>query len=91
MMKIVEKSLYNPEFVKKIKSQEGQTGVKINIEDLYTDAPPDVEEAFARSVRIKDFLPPPEFLVLKKSNKQTDNNNIFRKQKRREVAFAEID
>ena len=31
----------------------------------YTDAPPDVEAAFARSVRIKDFLPPPEKLVLR--------------------------
>ena len=31
----IEKSLCNLEFVKKIKSQEGQTGVKINIEDLW--------------------------------------------------------
>jgi hypothetical protein len=29
------KPLYNPEFVEKIKSQEGMQGVKINIEDLW--------------------------------------------------------
>ena len=33
----------------------------------YTDAPHDVEVAFARSVRVKDFLPSPEKLVLRTS------------------------
>ncbi len=33
----------------------------------YTDAPPDVEEAFARSVRIPNFLPSPKDLVFKSS------------------------
>jgi len=36
----------------------------------YTDAPSDVEEAFARSVRIKDFLPAPEFLERKTKKEQ---------------------
>ena len=56
----------------------------------YTDAPPEIEEAFAHSVRIKDFLPPPEFLVLKKSNKQviSDNTVSFGKQKQRDLVFA---
>ena len=31
----VEKSLYNPEFVRKIKSQEGLPSVKIKTEDLW--------------------------------------------------------
>jgi len=31
----VEKSSYNPEFVKKIKSQEGLPSVKIKTEDLW--------------------------------------------------------
>ena len=34
---------------------------------VYTDAPPEVDEAFTRSVRVKDFLPPPKKLVLRKS------------------------
>ena len=60
-------------------------------EIIYTDAPPDIEEAFARSVRVKDFLPPPELLVLKKSNKQETVSNhtvSFRKQKRHDAVFA---
>ena len=44
----------------------------------YTDAPTDVEEAFARSVTVKDFLPPPSELVLKVSPKR-DENHSFRK------------
>lgn len=29
----------------------------------YADAPPDIEKALEKAVRIKDFLPPPEDLV----------------------------
>jgi hypothetical protein len=47
---------------------------------IYTDAPPEIEEAFARSVRVKDFLPPPEKLVLKTSKEQVavslDSGNV---------------
>ena len=32
---LVEKSRYNPEFVKKIKSQEGLPSVKIKTEDIW--------------------------------------------------------
>ena len=34
----------------------------------YTDAPADVGRAIKQSVIIKDFLPPPEQLVLKEEN-----------------------
>ena len=36
-----------------------------NDDARYTDAPPEVEESFARSKRIKNFLPPPSELVFK--------------------------
>jgi len=54
--------------------------------DGYTDMPPDVEEAFDRSVRIADFLPPPEVLA-KASVKKTvtiridgDNLDFFKQE-----------
>ena len=38
-----------------------------NDDSRYTDAPAEIEEAFARSVRIPNFLPPPKELVFKNS------------------------
>ena len=38
-------------------------------ETIFTDAPPEIEVAFARSKRVKDFLPPPNELVRRSSNK----------------------
>jgi uncharacterized protein (DUF4415 family) len=35
----------------------------IRNDDLYTDAPPEVDEAFDRAIRVRDFLPPPEELA----------------------------
>ena len=50
-----------------------------NDDARYTDAPLDVEEAFARSVRIKDFLPSPEELVFKTnaSNIKTQKSQSY--------------
>ena len=36
----------------------------MNRKVIYTDAPPEIEDALEHSVRIKDFLPSPEFLLL---------------------------
>ena len=51
----------------------------------YTDAPSDVEEAFARSVRIDDFLPPPEKLVFK-----TGGTNIKTQKSRPSSRFRAV-
>jgi hypothetical protein len=42
----------------------------------YTDAPPEVDEAFARSVRIPNFLPPSEEFVFKNSA-MSDDDEVF--------------
>ena len=62
-----------------------------NDDARYTDAPLEVEEAFARSVRIKDFLPPPSELGLKVEQKQ--EQGVYSKGKiaptyRRAMAYA---
>lgn len=37
---------------------------------VYVDAPPDIEEALDSAVRVKDFLPPPESLILKEETEK---------------------
>ena len=37
---------------------------------IYTDAPPEIEEALDRSVTVRDYLPPPSELILKVARKQ---------------------
>jgi hypothetical protein len=44
---------------------------------IYTDAPPEVEEAFAHSKRIFDFSPPPEELVFKTAPKPQRSHSRF--------------
>ncbi|MDR0873108.1 MAG: hypothetical protein LBN27_06520 [Prevotellaceae bacterium] len=39
-------------------------------EIIYTDAPPEIEEAIANGRIIENFLPAPEFLVRRKSKEQ---------------------
>ena len=59
-------------------------------EIIYTDAPPEIEDAIEHGIIIENFLPPPELLVLKKSDQQaaSKNTTLFRKQKRHELALA---
>ena len=40
---------------------------------IYTDAPPEIEEAIERSVRVKDTLPPPSVLRNAKKTITTKN------------------
>ncbi|MDR0873627.1 MAG: hypothetical protein LBN27_09235 [Prevotellaceae bacterium] len=48
-------------------------------ETIYTDAPPEIEEAFKHAVIIDDFLPAPEFLVRRKVKEQfADNDFVLR-------------
>ncbi|MDR2147510.1 MAG: BrnA antitoxin family protein [Tannerella sp.] len=57
---------------------------------IYTDAPPEIEEALEHAVIIEDFLPAPEFLVPKTSKEEITiplNNrslDFFRKYARKQ-------
>jgi predicted DNA binding CopG/RHH family protein len=54
---------------------------KITYDDFYTDAPPEVDEAFERAIKVSDdFLPPPSEMAKMKRKKSVtirlDSNNI---------------
>lgn len=45
-------------------------GKNMKKDDIYTDAPDDLDDAILSGTRVEDFLPPPELLVAKEETKK---------------------